>query len=69
MSLLSEDDLDIAELSPEELAAAWDLWFDLAQATNEADPPYAHGVFAGLRQEDLSPVSQGAPAVSLVLDP
>ena len=24
---------------------AWDLWFDLAQATNDFDPPYTHGVF------------------------
>ena len=52
MNLLSEDDLDIAELSPAELDAAWDLWFDLAQATNEDDPPYTHGVFAGLRRDD-----------------
>jgi hypothetical protein len=26
--------------------AAWDLWFDLAQATNESDPPYTHGALA-----------------------
>jgi hypothetical protein len=24
---------------------AGDLWFDLAQETNESDPPYTHGVF------------------------
>jgi hypothetical protein len=34
-------------MTPEELEAAWDLWFDLAQATNDHDPPYEHGVFAG----------------------
>ncbi len=48
MQMLSEDDLDLATMSPEELEAAWDLWFDLAQSTNDADPPYTHGVFVGL---------------------
>ena len=33
MKLLSDDDLDLEGMSDEELAAAWDLWFDLAQAT------------------------------------
>ncbi|HEX9638544.1 MAG TPA: hypothetical protein VGB99_13480 [Acidobacteriota bacterium] len=42
-------------MSDEELAAAWDLWFDLAQITNDDDPPYTHGVFANLRREDLAP--------------
>jgi len=50
MRMLSEDDLDLAGMSDEELAAAWDLWFDLAQATNDDDPPWTHGVFAGLRE-------------------
>jgi hypothetical protein len=45
MQMLSDDDLNLGELSDEELAQAWDLWFDLAQATNDADPPYTHGVF------------------------
>ncbi len=45
MSMLSEDDLNLRDLSDEELALAWDLWFDLAQATNDLDPPYTHGVF------------------------
>jgi hypothetical protein len=47
MQLLSDDDLNIRDMTPEELDRAWDLWFDLAQATNDADPPYEHGVFAG----------------------
>lgn len=47
--MLSEDDSTLEDLSAEELDAAWDLWFDLAQTTNEADPPYSHGVFAGVR--------------------
>lgn len=55
MKLLSDDDLDLAGMSDEELAAAWDLWFDLAQATNDFDPPYTHGVFVNLTAEDLAP--------------
>lgn len=26
-----------------------DLWFDLAQVTNDDDPPYTHGVFQAVR--------------------
>ncbi len=48
MRLLSDDDLDIAEMSDEELAKAWDLWFDLSQSTNDSDPPYTHGVLVNL---------------------
>jgi len=46
MRMLSEDDLNLEDMSAEELDAAWDLWFDVAQTTNAADPPYNHGVFA-----------------------
>ncbi len=46
MQMLSEDDLNLRDMTREELDAAWDLWFDLAQSTNDADPPYEHGVFA-----------------------
>ena len=45
MAMLSEDDVNLRDLSAEELDAAWDLWFDLAQTTNDSDPPYSHGVF------------------------
>jgi hypothetical protein len=45
MELLGEDDLNLKEMTREELDRAWDLWFDLAQATNDFDPPYTHGVF------------------------
>lgn len=48
MHLLSEDDLNLQELTDEELDRAWDLWFDLAQSTNDWDPPYSHGVLVGL---------------------
>ena len=45
MEMLSEDDLNLKDMTPEELDRAWDLWFDLAQTTNDFDPPYTHGVF------------------------
>jgi hypothetical protein len=45
MELLSEDDLNLKDMTPEKLDLAWDLWFDLAQATNDFDPPWTHGVF------------------------
>lgn len=58
MKLLSDDDLDLAEMSDDELAAAWDWWFDLAQSTNDYDPPWTHGVFVGIRE--LPPTPQAA---------
>ncbi|MEQ1871588.1 MAG: hypothetical protein ABL961_16350 [Vicinamibacterales bacterium] len=54
MQMLSDDDTNLAELSDEELDLAWDLWFDLAQSTNDADPLYTHGVFAGITQVEIS---------------
>lgn len=50
MEMLSEDDRNLREMTAEELALAWDLWFDIAQTTNDNDPPYTHGVFAGTEQ-------------------
>jgi hypothetical protein len=44
MELLSEDDLNLKDMTPEELDRAWDLWFTLAQTTNDSDPLYTHGV-------------------------
>ena len=60
MSSLSDDDLDLAGSSDEELARAWDLWFSLAQTTNDDDPPFTHGVFVTLTQADLA-VEPGEP--------
>jgi hypothetical protein len=54
MQMLSDDDLDLKEMTDEELERAGDRWFDLAQSTNDADPPYAHGVFAGLGRQEHS---------------
>lgn len=48
MPTLSEDDVNLRGLTAEELDAAWDLWFDLAQETNDSDPPYSHGVLVNV---------------------
>ncbi len=43
---LSEEDLDLANLSWEELLGWWDAWLLQAQATNDLDEHlYSHGVF------------------------
>jgi hypothetical protein len=43
---LSKEDLDIRNLTDEELYAYWDLWLEQAQATNDMDKDsYSHGVF------------------------
>jgi hypothetical protein len=43
---LSEEDLDLANLSWAELLAWWDLWLRQAQSSNELDEHlYSHGVF------------------------
>ena len=43
---LSEEDLDLRNLTEEELIAYWNAWLEQAQATNEQDADsYSHGVF------------------------
>lgn len=43
---LSEEDLDLAALSEQELVEYWNLWLRQAQITNELDEAlYSHGVF------------------------
>jgi hypothetical protein len=43
---LSEEDLDLRNLSEEELIAYWNLWLEQAQITNDLDDStYSHGVF------------------------
>lgn len=47
---LSEEDLDLKNLSWEELLAYWDIWLKQAQLTNDIDKnTYSHGVFTGLK--------------------
>ncbi len=43
---LSEEDLDLKNLTDEELDAVWTAWLEAAQITNEQDQhTYSHGVF------------------------
>jgi hypothetical protein len=43
---LSDEDLDLRNLTQEELYAYWDQWLLQAQLTNDADrDTYTHGVF------------------------
>jgi hypothetical protein len=43
---LSEEDLDLRNLSEAELIAYWNLWLEQAQTTNDLDEhTYSHGVF------------------------
>ena len=65
MPMLSDDDVNLRGLSAEELDAAWDLWFDLAQATNDFDPPYSHGVFVNEVNVDVDAVETPAPTAPL----
>jgi hypothetical protein len=60
MKMLSDDDLNLKDMSDEELDRAWDLWFTLAQSTNDADPPYTHGVFVNLTWDDVQLAGESA---------
>ena len=43
---LSEEDLDLRNLSDAELIACWNAWLEQAQANNDMDKlSYNHGVF------------------------
>ncbi len=45
-AFLSEEDLDLRNLSETELYAWWNLWLEQAQITNDLDQyTYSHGVF------------------------
>ncbi len=61
MKMLSDDDLNLEGMSEEELARAWDLWFDIAQTTNDADPVWTHGVFVLLSDEVKAMRSKSSP--------
>ena len=42
----SEEDLDLRNLSEDELIAYWNLWLEQSQITNDLDQnTYSHGVF------------------------
>ena len=49
---LSEEDLDIENLSFEELISTWNWWLSMMQSTNEMDEDdYSHGVFRSDKQK------------------
>ena len=53
---LSEEDLDLRNLSEAELLAVWDAWLVQAQTTNEMDEhEYEHGVFASTALPHITP--------------
>ena len=50
---LSEEDLDLASLTQEELLTYWNLWLRQAQISNDDDiETYSHGVFVLFTQSD-----------------
>lgn len=61
---LSEEDLDLRNLTFDELVAWWDLFLHQAQASNDLDQyEYSHGVFNLPRAEwPESMSSAGLPA-------
>jgi hypothetical protein len=63
---LSEEDLDLRNLSHDELIAYWNLWLAQAQVTNGVDAAfYSHGVFEREPQGPEAP----APTVAEKPDP
>ncbi len=59
---LSEEDLDLRNLTQEELVAYWNQWLEQAQATNDADEStYSHGVFEYEPSTKPIPLARGRP--------
>lgn len=56
---LSEEDLDLQNMTQEELILYWQLWLDQAQSTNDQDRnEYSHGVF---RREPGADITRARP--------
>ena len=54
---LSQEDLDLRNLTQDELYAQWNAWLAQAQSTNESDErEYSHGVFVLMQEPRRSPV-------------
>ena len=52
---LSEEDLDLRNLSDAELISYWNFWLEQAQATNDLDEKtYSHGVFENEPSAEIS---------------
>ena len=48
---MSEEDLDLKNLSEEELYAYWNLWLEQVQVSNDLDQyTYSHGVFVTMTE-------------------
>jgi len=64
-NFLSEEDLDLRNLSEEELLLYWNTWLEQAQATNDADADsYSNGVFVLMNSnlptaKDTGSISRG----------
>ncbi len=57
---LSEEDLDLKNLTWDELVAYWNLWLEQAQVTNDLDEAlYSHGVFERDPAVEPKPGSSG----------
>ena len=66
---LSEEDLDLRNLTHEELLAYWNLWLAQAQATNDRDEhEYSHGVFAQEPQAASPRKLQSSAVVQVIPD-
>jgi len=60
---LSEEDLDLRNLTEEELYAWWDWWLVQAQTTNDLDEhTYSHGVFTVEPGWERDPNARGSGA-------
>ena len=59
---LSEEDLDLRNLSEDELVAYWNLWLEQAQVTNDLDAAlYSHGWSSGYNGDARSSADVGVP--------
>jgi hypothetical protein len=59
---LSEEDLDIINMTREELNAWWQIWLEQSQATNDQDQDeYSHGVFRHARIDHATTGQGGKP--------
>jgi hypothetical protein len=48
---LSEDDMNLSEMSFDEIVGWWNEWLRIAQQTNDYDRnQYSHGVFMGMEE-------------------
>ena len=56
---MSEEDLDIAQMSRDELYAYWDMWLEQAQSSNDIDKnTYSHGVFTLMEMESETKIKK-----------